>query len=346
MYFLSILNSKNSNASFQKLLIFWLVLQIVFTIILGKISDRYCRKKVLLITLVASVISIILLRFDFFVIAIIINGIIANILPVTIAAYCDVHVKRGRTPNIFNAILFVPISWIILAVNPTIYDYYLFQSSLIVGIVAFIFVTLFFKDIKDKAANIKVIKKKLLKYNFFVLFGNLAMTYLLINICWHFLLYYSDALVLYSNLHKYFFLIVGLPFFFGVLSVKLFKLKPEKTIFPAVIFGFFIILFDALMVNFNITRAVSADLFLQHTFFVGIVQPLIYSYFGKRVSIHQQGVTYGVLDSVNSSGELIAIVILPLLGVTKVIYMVLLICAFFACFLTWNSYRKQDEVKS
>jgi MFS family permease len=342
IYFFSVINSKNFDDSLDNLLLLWIGLQICFTVIFGKISDRYCRKKVLLITILASISSILLLRFDSLVVAIIISGIFGNVLPIAIAGYCDVHVTRGRTPNIFNALLVLPISWIILSVSPTIYDDYLFQSSLIIAIVAAIFVILFFKDIRDKIEKKKAVKKKVFKYNFFVLFGNLAMAYLLLNICWYFLLYYYEAVLSHSDLRKYFFLIVGVSFFFGVLSVKSFKFKPENTIFPAIVFGFFIILFDALMVNFNITKAVSADLFFQHTFFMGIVQPLIYSYFGKRVSLHKQGITYGFLDSVNSSSELVAIAILPLLVVTKVIYMVLLICAFFACFLTWNSYRKRS----
>jgi hypothetical protein len=171
------------------------------------------------------------------------------------------------------------------------------------------------------------------------------MAYLLQKICGYFLLYYSESLLSYSELREYFFLIVGLAFFIGMLPVKIFKFRPETTLFPTMIFGFLIVLFDALMVNFDITTAVSADLFLQHTFFMGILQPLIYAYFGKRVSIHQQGITYGFLDSVNSSAELIAISIVPILIVTKVIYMVLLIGSFFACFFTWDSYRKKDVVK-
>jgi MFS family permease len=166
IYFFSIINTKNFDVYLEKLLILWLVLQIIFTIVLGKISDRYCRKKVLLITLVASGISIVLLRFDFFIISIIINGIFGSILPIAIAAYCDVHVTRGRTPNILNALLFLPISWIILAINPTLFFDYLFQSALIITSVSAFLVLFFFKDIRDKIEKKKSSKKKLFKYNF------------------------------------------------------------------------------------------------------------------------------------------------------------------------------------
>ena len=70
---------------------------------------------------------------------------------------------------------------------------------------------------------------------------------------------------------------------------------------------------------------ISPYLFLQYTILGGIGLPLIYSYFGEKATVHEQGVVYGFLESIQSASEFIGPFLLGfILSIKDIHYLIVL----------------------
>ena len=289
----------------EQLIALWVGLQIIFSVFWGKISDMYCRRKTLNLLLGLSILSIFFLKNNYFLWAVILDGIFGNITCVARAAYCDIHIIHGRIPNIINTFIVQAIPWMLLSYNFTILHRYIFYIVFVLTIMVFILSLIFFKDFRDKnlrkkEKGFKDIITKFSKMTFF----RLIVAFFLWNSLWHLILYFGEGHLKELNLHEYFFLITGIAFFTGTIIARIYKFRPERAISLVFLFTFLFFFFDWLLYLLtDFPGDVSSALFLQFTMLFGIGIPLIYSYFGEKATVHEQGTVYGFLESVGSISE-------------------------------------------
>jgi MFS family permease len=302
LFFFLNLKSDKENA-IAKMIIVWIVLQIIFSIVFGMISDKYCRRKTLNVTLGCSLLSILLLKGNFLWSAIIVDGIFCNIIPIARAAYCDIHTCSGRTPNLVNTFMAQAVPWIVLSFNYAVFHNHLFLIVVSFAVIIFLLSTTFFQDFRDKESKIDGNQLKKIYEKFFkAAYIKIALALLIWNSAWWLLLYYGEVMLDEESLQKYFFLIVGIAFFVGTLIAKIFRFSPKKTIPLIFLFTFLLFFFDwVLAMALNLSSIVTPSLFLQFTIIGGIGLPLIYAFFGERATIHEQGTIYGILESVLSA---------------------------------------------
>ncbi len=133
------------------------------------------------------------------------------------------------------------------------------------------------------------------------------------NTAWHIILSASEKTLSSEILELYYFAIVGLAFFAGVMTIKIYRLKPLN-IFSGVFLGPVVIYLFNWLINSILHQPLwmSTEFFLLFTWIGGIGIPLIYSYYGKLAKIHEQGETYGFLESIQILSEFLGPALLAL----------------------------------
>lgn len=296
----------------------WVGLQVIFATFFGLLSDRFCRKKIVILGLGASLISIILLESGFFWTAVFINGILGNVEPIARAAYCDVQVHHKMEPNILNTFLILPIPYIILSFN-----YHLFEDYAFVFILTFTTIVLFlwlflFKDKRDSEikrealGGLKNLRDKYLTLPCI----SLLVAFYLTNSGWWILTYFAEGHLAVQELLKYFFLMIGLSFLAGAILGRIYLFKPEKAI-PILFLGVVVLLIFDYLFYLIIGNDIIPSTFMHFTIIGGIALPLIYAYYGNKAGVHEQGTVYGILESVRSLTELSGPVLLSLIALTS-----------------------------
>jgi hypothetical protein len=327
----------------NKLIILWLALQVIFSITFGTISDRFCRKKTLTLTLGASLLSVFLIRNDFFLLAIIIDGIFCNVIPIARAAYCDVHALNNRSPNIINTILVQPISWIIFPLFLRYRPDLSFYTIYALGIFSFIFCLFFFHDLRDKKHRVlhqlNQIRKKFLKR----IFIKMLLAYLVADLGWNIILYLFEENLQHNLLDNYLLLYPGVAFFIGALFSRIYNFNAKQAL-SLLFVGIF--LFTALDTLFTLltkdSSGLLSNIFLHYTLLGGVIIPMIFVFFGERASLHEQGTIYGVLESFQSLAEILGPSILGLLifrkDANQLITLTILISTLIAAILSFKIY--------
>ncbi|MCP5505525.1 MAG: MFS transporter [Chlamydiales bacterium] len=296
----------------------WVALQVVFSTFFGLLSDRFCRKKILLLGLGLSMLTLPLLKMGFFWYAILLSGVFGNLAPVARAAYCDVQVHHNMEPNIINTFLILPLPYIMLSFDYNLFIRSSFVSIYSIGIVTFFLCLIFFKDKRDRESR-KVALQSFPKLKEKFINGpsiRLIVSFFIINSGWWILTYFAEGHLALEKLLQYFFLIIGLSFLAGAIMCRAYLFKPEKAIPPLFLGIVLLFIFDFLFYVI-LGKQINSTTFMHMTIIGGIALPLIYAYYGNQAAVHEQGTVYGVLESVRSLTELSGPLFLSLVAITN-----------------------------
>ncbi|NRA89714.1 MAG: MFS transporter [Simkaniaceae bacterium] len=297
----------------------WVGLQVIFATFFGLISDRFCRKKIVVLGLISSLISVVLLEKGFYWSAVFINGILGNVEPIARAAYCDVQVHHKMEPNILNTFLMLPIPYIVLSFNYHLFSDYAFNFIIIFATIVLFLFTILFKDRRDAESRKEAFAAlKTLKAKYFNLpsMGLLAAFYLT-NSGWWILTYFAEGHLAVQELLKYFFLMIGLSFLAGAILGRIYLFKPEKGI-PILFLAVVILLIFDYLFHVIIGNDIISSTFMHFTIIGGIALPLIYAYYGNKAGVHEQGTVYGILESARSLTEFSGPMLLSWIALTSV----------------------------
>lgn len=318
----------------NKILLLWFFLQIIFSVILGMISDKFCRKKVLNITVLGSLISVILLDYKFYFIAVIINGVFGNILPIALASYSDVHVFHNKEANFFDAFIVKSCVIIALAMNYKIYYEYLLPIIIIISLANLFLVTFFFKDFRDKKPQkyVKSVLSLVKKIKTFKFYGGFLIIFFL-STAWFALQFHNESFMQNEEIRMDFFLILGVAMFTGGLIARIFNFDSDDCLFFIVFFVFLTFLFNGFISSMLGDKHIIDDIFLQFSILSGIAFPLFFMSIMKKTTVHQHGTAFGLVDSIIIFSEVTASSFLVFAKESEYFYLYILPLSFFAFLL-------------
>ena len=283
----------------------WLGLMIIFSIVIGLISDNYCRQKTLIFTLLASVASLILLLQGRFWLAVIVDGIFSAVTPVARAAYTDIHAQKDRISVLSDTFMAQALPWALLCFDSRVFNNHLFPVAFVVFFVALFLMIFVFRDLRDKDAKKKLnhfhvaVKKYLKGYSL-----RLLVAFLFFNMAFQLTNYYTENYAHRDQLQIVLLMVEGVGIFAGCLFVKVAHLRASfKSLILVFSAGLLIFAFSALTALFTEQRELSLYKFLVFAFVGGVSLPLIYGYYSKRVRAHDEGMLYGLLEGVQILAE-------------------------------------------
>jgi hypothetical protein len=287
----------------------WMLLQLVLAPLLGLLSDKFCRKKILLLTLCSLILSAAFLRLAIFLqgpsdisqglfeLSLVLYSLGA-VTPIARAAYCDVHISNQKTPNIINTFLVQPLPWIFFY-KFTFNTFGSFIGLILFGVAIAAIALFYFVDQRDrKQRRLSLRFKKIREEYGWGLCSRILIAVFISNSAWNLLQFYFEENESIGIANQYFSLAPGVAFLGGVIIARLLEIDLKKMI--GLVFAFIgiftLIQFieGAATGNFN---TVLRPIFISFTFFGGIGLPLIYAFFGRNADLHEQGVLYGLLDS-------------------------------------------------
>lgn len=329
----------------------WLTLQIIFASIFGYVSDKNYRKLVLLLTIGMSIISIPLIKYNFFWIAIIIDGIFCNITPIARAAYCDANPLINRTKLMTNSFIAQAIPWIILCWNNNVIKNYLYPISLFLAFLSLISIIILYKDTANKALQpiIKEIKDLKAKY-FNRIFIKLAIAFILLEITYQIMPYFSEAHFNINNLQKaYLFLGIGIAL--GCSYHKFIKVSNHLRAINLIILGGLTLFFLEFLASYFTDKQyfIPLNIYLLFSFLGGLYWPLIYAVFSEKAKMHEEGLIFGLLDSLQSVAEVIPPFIMIWEKNEKLGYFpffLLLVVAFYLTYKKGNLSNHSSHIKN
>ena len=313
-----------------------LILQILTAPMQASISDYYCRKKSLIVALLASFISLLCLMFVrspglfpiiFLLCGILINACLGNIVPISWSALADMQEKNLRFFFALATSAYA-IGYMILGVTKgvvfhkmpdTSWIWYDIVPPLIIAGVSIILVWKFYRDPKDRKPNtgeqdqrLSFIKIAHLEFKALWKETELATTRLgtLAYFCWASSQYIALFVFLESQEYSFSVIIMMVGYLVGV-SILGFckKTSDEKIIrcaYVITIIGF-ALFFGLKLFTTNLSVVISVSYFL-YTLGNAFLSPSIFSLFSKERGFHDQGKGFGIIVSADSAGFLLAVI--------------------------------------
>jgi MFS family permease len=274
--------------------------QLIFSPVVGFLSDKYGRKPILILTLTSLITSGILLKMHVFPSLTAWLYSVGAIIPVARATYCDVHITNKRIPNIVNTFIAQSIPWIVF--SQLSFPLWNSFATLIVVSFLFILILFFFKDWQDKNHRKTSFEfEKIKKAYGLSLCIRIIVALIISNSLWNMLFFYFEerqSELFIGQLSQ------GLAFFLGTLVARFSHLDEKKLL------GLIFILIAASLSLQTIEWGMQGyqgniipSFFINFSFFGGIGLPIIYSFFGRKADIHEQGALYGLLHSFQSLTE-------------------------------------------
>ena len=293
----------------------------MFAPLFGFISDKYCRKKMLLLVLGCSTFSVPLLDAGWIWPAVLINGVFGNVAPIARAAYCDVQLIRNKETNVINTFFIQPLPFILLSFSPPLFNEYAVLLIHIIEVVALLACLFFFTDQRDKHHGEAI--DRFYRHFTRIFFNRMSLRFLLsfyiLNSSWWFSTYLVD---IYSNEDNvlYYFLATGLVFLIGTIICRIYSFLPERALplLTLAVAMFFLSdwLFSSILGGLNVESS-----FMHNTMIRGIILPLWYVYFGLQAKLHEQGGVFGFMDSIWSLTELTGPLILMVITIHNIYYL-------------------------
>ena len=303
-------------------------LAIYFSLNLGLRSDKDCRKKFLIITLIGSIAAIITLSFAVYAPqhtgkslllyfgALGIDGILGSAgTPIGRAAYFDVwnatnkeYQRKDRLATDTN--IFQALPWALVCFNKNFFENLLIPAALASLSLSLLLVILFFKDWRDKDARLvphelhHAAKKYLHGYAL-----RLMLAFLFYDLAFQFINYLAEEFYDLNALRQDFLLVEGVGIFFGGLVARIaftylmnFR-SSYKTIlvFSLALFAVFLIPW----IRELITEKFAIDGIVRLSFasIGGVVLALSFGYFSHKVTPHETGLLFGIMEGVEIFAE-------------------------------------------
>ncbi|MCB1106987.1 MAG: MFS transporter [Chlamydiia bacterium] len=366
-----ILRAYNSLAPSLEFLLFVgiLLLQVVAAPIQAALSDLYCRKRSLIVSIVCSLLSLILLLLFnlkiLYSIPVIIflsflKGSVGNTIPLSLAAIADTQDKNYRFSFGLSTLAYT------LAYLMMIFSVLYLSDALANGIIViFYIIVLFlcitcFKDIRDRdfhssrnsqhTSLIKLVSHELslvvhdLKKPFF---QHAIFAFLL----WEISVY--CVLLLYVDFNKIDFRIISITmmvgYLFGIYLLKKFNdVSDSKMGKMGMFLGSLSLIpfyFHFLTQFFKLTTQsfpflVLAGCYFFHSVGMAILPPTLFAMLAKGARQHEQGRIYGVMESVDTIAFLISSISVMIYNFAnlKLIYIITL--SFVTVVVSWVPFKK------
>jgi len=303
-------------------------LAIYFSMNLGFRSDRGCRKKTLIVTIVGSIAAIVTLSLAVNVVqhtttslllyfgALGIDGILGSAgTPIGRAAYFDVwnannkgYQRKDRLVTDTNIAQALP--WILLCFNSNFFENLLIPASLTALVISLLLVILIFKDLRDKDARLvshelrKAAKKYLRGYALRLMFA-----FLFYDLAFQFINYLAEEFYGLDALRQDFLLVEGAGIFLGGLAARIgFTYAKNFRSSYKTILIFSLALFSVFLIPWGrslITGEFAIDSFVQLLFSSvgGVVLALSFGYFSHKVTPHETGLLFGIMEGVEIFAE-------------------------------------------
>lgn len=350
-----------------------LMLQMIAAPIQAGLSDFYCRKKSLIISLLFSLISLIILyiteletsnTLTLLIIILIMKGAFGNTIPLAWGALADTQESNLRFSLALSTGAYA-IGYLILAIlntqtPKTIFSHFWLSPyimPLILFALSIILCVLFFQDVRDRKLHLTNRKSRheylRIAYSEIIslledirrrstLFGLLA--YLL----WATSQY--SVLVLLTdfqnkNTSAVIFMMIG--YLLGVAILGFCKKIPDgkiiKTGFITTFFSFFLFFVGNLFIHENkITISIS---YFFYTMGNAFLSPSILSLFSKERAPHQQGKGFGLIVSADNGGFLLASIAVILFNILKLETNLMVVISFVLFAISWIPYSRYEKIR-
>lgn len=302
-------------------------LQIIFSPLQAGFSDFYLRKKSIIVSLSATLLSVILLKIStnygifFLVCAVILKGVLGNTLPIAWAGLAENTRGRNIRFALALSICFLAIgSWGSLLVLPYLAAelfFWLVVILLAIGLGSAIYP---FKDPEDapkphfletispiqmlvnECTGIYHISKKPL--NFFTL-----LSFLFSEISFYQILFRVEV---FNNYHCFIRvpLAIGIGYTVGTIALKFIKAKDRFVSLSGLALSITAILIvNILFSTGHENQFMFTTLFACYSFGYALFTPSLFSLITPREHAHLQGKIYGILESTDSLASLITFLI-------------------------------------
>jgi hypothetical protein len=284
------------------------LLELFLSPIIGFLSDKFGRKLILVITLFFLTLSTIFLTILPSINAAVWFYALGAITPVARAAYCDVHITNQRTPNIINTFIIQPIPWMIFSnpwfINPISFfpNHYTLTFLFFASFIMSIFICYYFDSKESRVRSNKSFEFEKIKKEYGLwLCMRIIIAFFISNSLWNMLLFFFEENEAVETIGLYFFLSQGCAFFLGAVIARLADIDIKKML--GLLFVLIAISLSIQVIAWSIQKYegnIIPSVFASFTFFGGITLPLIYAFFGRKADLHEQGVLYGLLESLQS----------------------------------------------
>lgn len=296
------------------------VLQMVFSPLQGGVSDHYCRKKSLLISFTAIALGQLLIFYSFklgsqfLLYGIIVNGVLGNGEVLARAALIDVYLSHNRRKIIGWSFIIKMVPYIITGalLLGGYYSEKIFLYYFLVAIATTLLIAFLFKDRRDlrharKVHHVILEDLKtgfgfLAKKSFFVGFLGL----LFFELAYDFSFYYQDAAVGQRFVEAQMVIFFSIGFIVGALSLFQLRISNQRAIIVGLFLGIIGHSIATLIALAQTTWLQQSLGFFIFQFGAGICFTGIFSFFSQCELPHQQGKLFGLMDSIQTIGEMIA----------------------------------------
>ncbi len=280
------------------------LVQLFLSPFMGFVSDKFGRRLLIVATLGCLCLSAFFLKaVPSLNLAVWLYGI-GTVTPIARAAYCDVHITNKRVPNIINTFIVQPIPWLIVY-KISFTNWISFSTILSIGLLTIVLVYFYFKDNEDHSKRKTSFEFENIKREYgWGLCLRILIAFSISNCLWNMLQYYFEETGSVHLTAGVFSLSQGAMFFLGCVIARLLDIEVKKIL--GLIFVFTAILLSVQSLQWALEgygSDIVPSIFATFTFFGGIILPSLYAFFGRKADIHEQGVLYGLLESIQTLTE-------------------------------------------
>ncbi len=303
-------------------------LAIYFSMNLGLRSDKDCRRKMLIVSLIGSIAALLTLSLAsnitqhtttslfLYLGALAIDGILGSAgTPIGRAAYFDVwdannkgYQNKDRLVTDTNIVQALP--WVLLCFNISIFEKLLIPAAFLFLFLSLFFVIAVFRDVRDKDARLisNGLKQAAKKY----LHGyalKLMIAFLFYDLAFQFINYLAETVYNLNDLRQEFLFVEGAGIFLGGLAARIgftytkrFRSSYKSIlIFSLLLFSVFLLpwikeLITGEFVIDNVIRMLFSSI-------GGVILALSFGYFSHKVTAHETGLLFGIMEGIEIFAE-------------------------------------------
>ncbi len=305
------------------------ILQAIFAPLQSGFSDYFCRKKSIILSLIANFFSLSLISHSnvggpiFLIIAIIIKGVLGNTLPMAWAAISDITPRKALRFALALSIFAIAFgAWISLFVISIISTYTLFLILSIDLAFSLILAVFYFQDTKDYRQYPQKVKKSFWR----LVAAEPAALYALASkptILFALLAFFFSEIAFYQIFFRlevfgigYYLkstpFAIGIAYLIGTILMRFIKFKDSILFVCALTLISIIMLLMSLLIYLNITDRLFLGLFTSaYTFgYVFFVPSLVSFITSHKKNPHDQGKVYGIISSVDILASLATFIVI------------------------------------
>ncbi len=308
LYFAYTYNSRSSLA----LILWWLIWQAFSVIVFGKLSDIKGRKVSLFITIVASILVSLLVRFESsFHFALLVDGLLVSTLPIAYAAKNDQHPTKSKRLVYAEACLARALPWCVipLAYLATGLPGSFWGSAILISSLLSLVAWMFLKDNQDAYCHPSQAKTEYSPSIFIPFVGIILLALFFSESAYQVVAYLieerENILPLTTS-----YILFGLGMSFTSAGHLLFKEINGKNLLKICEFSFLGMFFYFIYKFFGCSGVDQCFLNGIEKLLLGLASgvyiPVIYAIVCERFKIHQQGELCGLLESTMTLAEIIS----------------------------------------